>query len=169
MPRSTKADAIVVLGCKSWSRAWRRVEHAVELFRQGIAPALVLSGGGSGAEPEAEIMRRAALAHGVPETALLIEPRSRDILGNARETAGLLRARGLRTVVLVSDCAHLPRAALLFRLAGVEVVGRSGIDSPSLASAVLYAVREAAALPPSLLRALVTGRESRHRRRAGGP
>ena len=42
-------------------------------------------------------MRRAAMARGIPETALLVEPYSRDTLGNARETARLLRRRGWRS------------------------------------------------------------------------
>ncbi len=110
--------------------------------------------------PEAEIMRGIALAHGVPQAALLIEAHSRDTLGNARETAQLLRAHGLRSVVLVSDRAHLPRAALLFRLAGVAVAGRAGVRSPSLRAAIGAAIREAAAFPGSLFRALLTKRET---------
>lgn len=161
MPGSAKADAIVVLGCKSPSRLSRRVSHAVELFRHGFAPALVLSGGGNGEEPEAEIMRRAALAGGVPAAALLVERHSRDTLGNAHETAALLQANGRRTIILVSDRTHLPRAALLFRLAGVEIAGCSGVRSASLMIEVLTMLREAMALPRSLLRALLIDRESR--------
>jgi uncharacterized SAM-binding protein YcdF (DUF218 family) len=145
-----KADAIVVLGCKSSARRRRRVECGVRLCREGVAPVLLLSGGGSGPEPEAEIMLRIALAHGVPQAALLIEARSRDTLGNARETALLLRAHDLRTVVLVSDRTHLPRAALLFRVAGIVVAGQSGIRSPSLLTELGTAIREMAALPWSL-------------------
>ncbi len=116
---------------------------------------LLLSGGGRGPVPEAETMRRLALAGGVPPTALLIEPGSRDTLGNARETARLLRANGLRSVVLVSDHAHLRRAALLFRLAGVAVAGRSGVRSPSLLLEVGAALREMAVMPWSLARAIL--------------
>ncbi len=141
-----KADAIVVLGCKSPARLARRIERGVQLFRQGLAPILLLSGGGSGSEPEAEIMRRAALARGVPEAALLVEPVSRDTLGNARETAARLRPHGWGTIVLVSDGTHLARAALLFRLAGVDIVARSGVRSPSALLEISAILREAAAL-----------------------
>jgi uncharacterized SAM-binding protein YcdF (DUF218 family) len=163
-PRSLpKADAIVVLGCKSSARLRRRVECGVRLYREGVAPVLLLSGGGNGPEPEAELMLRIALARGVPQAALLIEPNSRDTVGNAHETARLLRANGLRSVVLVSDRAHLPRAALLFRLAGVVVAGRSGVRSPSRPREIAAAVREMVALPCSLVRVLLTGRQSRRR------
>jgi uncharacterized SAM-binding protein YcdF (DUF218 family) len=157
-----KADAIVVLGCKS-ARLRRRVECGVRLYREGAAPVLLLSGGGRGPEPEAEIMRRIALTGGVPPAALLIEPNSRDTVGNARETALLLRTHGLRTVVLVSDHAHLPRAALLFRLAGVAVASRSGVRAPSPLREIVATIREMAALPCSLVRALLTGRKGRRR------
>jgi uncharacterized SAM-binding protein YcdF (DUF218 family) len=157
------ADAIVVLGCAPSPRLERRVERGVRLYREGAAPVLLLCGGGSGSEPEAEIMRRLASADGVPETALMTEPNSLDTLGNAREAAGMLRSQGWRRVVLVSDRTHLPRAALLFRLAGVEVVARSGVGSRSPVAEVAAALREAMALPRSLLCALVTARESRRR------
>jgi uncharacterized SAM-binding protein YcdF (DUF218 family) len=158
-----KGDAIVVLGCAPPARRRHRTEHGIRLYQDGVAPVLLLSGGGSGPVPEAEIMRGIALTHGVPQAALLIEAHSRDTLGNARETALLLRAHGLRSVVLVSDRAHLPRAALLFRLAGVEIAGRSGIRSRSLLAQIDAAIREAAALPGSLFRALFTEREIRRR------
>lgn len=153
-----KADAIVVLGCTPSVRLERRVARGVRLYQEGVAPVLLLSGGGSGPVPEAEIMRGTALACGVPAAALAIEPNSRDTLENARETARLLHERGWRTVVLVSDSTHLPRAALLFCLAGVEVAGRSGVPAPSLPGEVGAAIREAAALPWSLVRALLPQR-----------
>jgi uncharacterized SAM-binding protein YcdF (DUF218 family) len=152
-----------VLGCAPSKRLRRRIERGVRLYREGTAPVLLLSGGGRGSVAEAEIMRGMALAGGVPPAALLSEPHSRDTLGNARETARLLRAHGLRSVALVSDRAHLPRAALLFRLAGVEIAFCCGVRSPSLSAAIDAAIREMAALPWSLLRALVTRREYRRR------
>jgi uncharacterized SAM-binding protein YcdF (DUF218 family) len=148
-----EAEAIVVLGCGVRSRLVRRVECGVRLYHAGAAPLLLLSGGGRGAEPEAAIMRRLALAAAVPDRALLVEPNSRNTWENARESAWLLRQRGLRRVVLVSDRPHLPRAALLFRLAGLEIAGRGGVPSPSPVSELAAIVREIAALPKSLLHA----------------
>jgi uncharacterized SAM-binding protein YcdF (DUF218 family) len=152
---AVRADAIVVLGCPASARLSRRVERGVQLYRKGIAPILLLSGGGRRAEPEAMIMRRAALAAGVPENAVLIEAASRDTLGNARETLRVLRAQRLRSVVLVSDRAHLPRATLLFRLVGVEISGSSGVRSPSLLLEIAAVIREIVALPWSLARVIL--------------
>ncbi len=157
--QAAKPQAIVVLGCPASSRLRRRIDCGIVLFQQGLAPVLVLSGGGGGSTAEAEIMHRCALARGVPESALLVEPYSRDTLGNARETARLLCSRGWQRAILVSDATHLPRATLLFRLAGVDVVGRSGVSSSSALLEIATALREALVFLPSLLRALATARE----------
>lgn len=156
-------DAIVVLGCPPSARLERRVARGARLYWAGAAPALLLSGGGRGAVPEAVLMQRMALACGIPAAAVLVEPNSRDTLGNARETAQMLRARSWRRVVLVSDRAHLPRAALLFRLSGVEVAGRCGVPASSAAMAIAAALREAAAWPSSLVRALAAALYDRGR------
>ena len=144
-----------MLGCRGSAGLTRRLDHGIRLFRTGAAPLLLLSGGGTGPVPEADIMRRMALARGVPDIALLVEPGSRDTVENAWETARLLRSRDGSSVVLVSDRAHLPRAALLFRLAGLRVAGRAGVPPPSILWEIDAVVRECIALPRSLVRALL--------------
>jgi uncharacterized SAM-binding protein YcdF (DUF218 family) len=144
-----------VLGCRSSAGLTRRLDQGIRLFRAGAAPLLLLSGGGTGPVPEAEIMPRMALARGVPEAALLVEPGSSDTVENARETARLLRPRGARLVLLVSDRVHLPRAALLFRLAGLRIAGCAGVPPPSIQWEIDAVVRECIALPRSLARALL--------------
>jgi uncharacterized SAM-binding protein YcdF (DUF218 family) len=151
--RCCKADAIVVLGCRGPAALLRRLEIGIRLYEAGTAPLLVLSGGGSGPLPEAEVMRQAAVAHGVSETAMLVDTVSRDTVENAREAARLLSARELRSVLLVSDRVHLPRATLLFRLAGLRVAGRAAVPAYSLRRAASAALREIFAMPWSLLRA----------------
>jgi len=148
------ADAIVVLGCPSTAGLRRRLNVGVGLFRTGAAPVLLLSGGGAGPVPEAEIMRRIVLTRGVPEAALLVEAESRDSVENARRSARLLSMRGGHSVLLVSDRVHLPRAALLFRLAGLQVTAWAVPRPPSMWWEVGAAIRECAALPRSLARAV---------------
>ncbi|MBV9199916.1 MAG: YdcF family protein [Alphaproteobacteria bacterium] len=149
-----RADAIVVLGCRGSAALGRRLEIGIRLFKAGAAPLLVLSGGGSGPMPEAESMRRAAIASGIPEAAVVTEVVSRNTFENARETARLLKARGLRSVILVSDRAHLLRAAVLFHLAGLRVAASAGAPARSLWREAGATLREIAALPWSLLRAI---------------
>lgn len=157
--RTRAADAIVVLGCRAPAGLKRRLERGVELFQQQVAPLLVLSGGG-GPISEAEVMREAALARGVPSTALLSEAGSRNTYENARETARLLGSRGSSAVVLVSDRAHLLRAAILFRLAGLRVVGWAAPPRASIKWEARLAMHELAALPRGLTRALFRQRSA---------
>jgi uncharacterized SAM-binding protein YcdF (DUF218 family) len=146
------ADAIVVLGCRvdaagsPSERMRRRMALAVALYRDGAAPLIVLSGGGLGPVAEAAAMRDLALAAGIPAAALLLEPDSRDTLANAANTARLLQARGKSRIVLVTDRLHLPRAALLFRRAGLDIAGVAGVPARSVRTALAAAFYEIASL-----------------------
>jgi uncharacterized SAM-binding protein YcdF (DUF218 family) len=158
-PRTARADAVVVLGCTLHegvpSRALlHRVERGATLYRRGDAPLLLLSGGGRHARTEADAMGEIAIANGVPERAILLEPTSRNTYENAVETARLMRARGLSSVVLVSDRYHLPRARLQFRRAGLAVVATDHPPSRGWRHELPMWVRELAAFLISFVRGL---------------
>lgn len=111
----------------------RRVRHAAELHRQGVAPRLLMSGGRvRGPLPEAWVMRDLALAAGVPVDAVLIEDVSRDTVDNVRLSLALLAGTGWRRLLVVSDVYHLPRARWAFRHYGVPADG----SAPNLPAAV---------------------------------
>jgi len=155
---NSQAAAIVVLGAKILrdgrpSRAIeRRVQAAVALYRAGVAPVLVLSGGGGRAVPEAEVMRDLALAAGIPDSALLVEPTSRNTLENATESARLLAARGT-SIVLVTDRYHALRARVLFRLVGLSVRAVHAAPMPLRQEWPMW-VLESVKFPNSVARAL---------------
>jgi uncharacterized SAM-binding protein YcdF (DUF218 family) len=125
-----KADAIVVLGggkVRPDQLTSSRLSAAVHAWRAGRAPVVILSGGGarSGARrrhSEAERMASAIAILGVPASALLLEDRSTSTEENASFTARLARQRGIHRVLLVTSSLHMPRASLLFREAGFDVV-----------------------------------------------
>jgi uncharacterized SAM-binding protein YcdF (DUF218 family) len=133
----------------------RRVALGVEIYGESAAPLLVMSGGGRGPVPEAEAMADIARLAGVPQAALICESRSRDTVENALLTARLLRERGLGRVILVSGRAHLWRARLIFRLAGLAVVGLAPVPPRSRLHAAAAMLRNLAALPRSLVHVLV--------------
>ena len=124
-----EADAIVVLGAKV--RADGRPSGALEdrtrtacaLWKAGLAPVLVLSGGhGEGApvsEPEA--MRAIARAEGVPDAALVLDEGGADTAATVRFAARAARERGWRRVLVVSHDYHLARVRLLADRAGLVV------------------------------------------------
>jgi uncharacterized SAM-binding protein YcdF (DUF218 family) len=147
-----------VLGCRLFpdgrpsQRLRRRVALAAGLYHDGAAPLLVLSGGGDGPVAEAAVMHELAREAGIPETALLLEAESCNTFENAANTARLLYAAGKSRIVLVSDRLHLPRAARLFRRAGLEITGVAGVPASSMRRAVKGMLYEAASLARSLFR-----------------
>lgn len=121
------ADAIVVLGRELKDDRptpvfVARLEHGAALWRSGLAPHLVVTGGltGSATRTEAEAGRDVLIAAGIPAEAILCEGRSRHTLENlynVREDLGGLPRR----LVLVSDDLHLERARALALNLGFEV------------------------------------------------
>jgi uncharacterized SAM-binding protein YcdF (DUF218 family) len=131
------ADAIVVLGAahdgSQPSAVFRaRLDHAIELYRQGVAPLLVVTGGG--ADPsisEAAAGRAYALAAGVPAPAILAEEASSNTATSVANVAALLHDRGLERVVFVSDRSHLFRVLRIARDRGITGHGSPTTSSPN--------------------------------------
>jgi len=105
-----KADAIVVLGGDGGERALR----ALALYREGLAPTIVLTGLEHGnAVPPPTITWRAEflVARGVPRSALRFEVESRNSYTEATNVLALMRKAGWRTAVVISDPPHMRRLA----------------------------------------------------------
>ena len=121
------ADAAVVLGAAVWgaevSPVFReRINHGVDLYRKGRVRKLIFTGGrGNDGEPtESAAARRYAMRGGVPATDILIEEQSHNTYENLLNAKRLADARGLRTVLIVSDPLHMRRAVAMARDVGLE-------------------------------------------------
>lgn len=100
-----------------------RLIHATGLYKAGKAPVILASGGAPrGGRPEAEQMRDILRVMGVPRSAIVLEPFSRNTHENAVYSAQLLRQRELRRVLLVTSAFHMRRAMGVFRAQGVEAI-----------------------------------------------
>jgi uncharacterized SAM-binding protein YcdF (DUF218 family) len=77
-------------------------------------------------------MRSLAVADGVPESDILVDPIGDDTYGNAVHTRTLMIEHGLSSAILVTSPYHLQRAVMTFRGVyegtGIRVVGRSAPD-----------------------------------------
>ena len=106
------ADAIVAISGDTGARA----ESAITLWKKGYAPVLIFSGGSSDPESvaSAELMKRVAVAAGVPANAIVVEGTSATTEENAQRVAALMKSAGLRSAILVTSPYHQRRAALLF-------------------------------------------------------
>lgn len=154
------ANAIVVLGAAQYDgkpspvlRA--RVDHAIQLWRRGLAPVLFMTGGrGDGdTTSEAAVERRYAIANGVPSSAILIEEESRSTSESLRKVAQVL-GKDARAVILVSDPFHMLRLSILARRFGLlprTSPTRTSPISGNRSAFWSYTLRESYKAPAALL------------------
>jgi uncharacterized SAM-binding protein YcdF (DUF218 family) len=124
-----KSDVIIVLGAavrkgKPSPAFAGRIRHGIELQKRGLAPVIIFTGGlgHDGLVPEAEVARGIALREGIGESMILTETVSTKTWENFTEAARLMRERGLKSAIIVSDPYHLHRARLMAGHAGIEAV-----------------------------------------------
>lgn len=99
-----------------------RLRYAARLARDTGLPVLVTGGMPDGsAESEAAGMAR-ALREDFRISVKWTEERSNTTAENATYSATMLKAAGIRRVLLVTDAMHMPRSRLVFEHAGLEVV-----------------------------------------------
>ena len=97
-----------------------RMDTAIELFHQGVAPNLILAGGWPihevrPAQTEACKMHDYAETKGVTPDVMFTVGTSRDTIGNALFTKNILRTHGWNNITLVTSQGHVPRSEVIFR------------------------------------------------------
>ena len=112
-------DAIVVLGAAQYNgkpspvlRA--RLDHALTLYQEGLAPTMVVTGGiGEGDRvSEATVGRQYLVAHGVPDSAVVVRPEGRSTQASIQSVAEWAGDHAIHRVLLVSDPFHMLRLRL---------------------------------------------------------
>ncbi len=119
-------DAIVVLGGgdppnfshRTGTEQSNRTGFALELYRSGRAPVIVLSGGAG----EAAEMAQQLELHGVPAEALRPEADSMTTYQNAANSARILNREQRRRILLVTSIIPMRRATACFDQQGLQVI-----------------------------------------------
>lgn len=126
--QAAPAGAIAVLGAAEYdghpSPVFRaRLDHALDLYRRGIAP-LIISVGGPGGDrySEGAVGAHYLISMGVPEQDVIAETHSRDTEQSARRIAVIARANGIHRLVVVSDPTHMFRVHALCAADGLDVL-----------------------------------------------
>ncbi len=148
------ADAIVVFGAAVWSDgrpsdALRdRTRTALDLYRRGLAPTLVFSGGHGPQAPisEPEAMRRMALADGVPPTAIVLDEQGINTAATVAAAAALARERGWGRVLMVSHDYHCARIKLACARQGLRAYTVPAVEPLPLLGKPYYIFRELVAM-----------------------
>ena len=134
-PERAGAQAIVVLTSGRLQRAPEyggrdipdyialgRMRYAAHLQRRTGLPVLVSGGLGKDGADALAVGMAAALREDFGVPVKWLEARSRDTAENAAYSAALLRADGVKRILLVTDAMHMPRSRAAFERAGLEVV-----------------------------------------------
>jgi uncharacterized SAM-binding protein YcdF (DUF218 family) len=138
------ADAIVVLGAAQYNgrpspvlRA--RLDHALGLYRERLAPLILVTGGiGRGdTTSEAMVGRRYLIAHGVAAHAVVAQSEGRTTMASMTAVTAWLHGRGLRRAILVSDPFHMFRLRLEARRTGLQALTSPTESSPISENPVL--------------------------------
>ena len=139
-----QAAAAVVLGAQVLSGGWPsrtlrvRALFAARLYSKGVVGIIIPSGGvgkhpPSEAAATAEVLRNA----GVPDKDILLEERGRSTRDSAQLVAKLARARGIESVLVVTDPLHCVRAISMFEETEIPAVAAPVYDSPMWHSPLL--------------------------------
>jgi uncharacterized SAM-binding protein YcdF (DUF218 family) len=121
------ADAIAVFGAAEYDgrpspvlRA--RLDHALALYRERLAPLVItLGGGGDAHDSEGGVGHDYLLAHDIPEDQIIAETQSTNTEESAARLAAIARENHLNRILAVSDGTHLFRIRALSTSMGLTV------------------------------------------------
>ncbi|SDC93769.1 Uncharacterized SAM-binding protein YcdF, DUF218 family [Geodermatophilus telluris] len=150
-----QSDAIVVLGSAQYNGVpssifAARLEHALSLWEDGVAPVVVTVGGKAAGDQftEADAGRAYLEDAGIPADSLLAVPEGVDTLESMRAVGTAYAERGWTTAVLVTDPWHAMRAERMAEDAGMEVTSSPTRQGPAVQTRTTqfrYILRETAA------------------------
>ena len=134
------ADAIVVLGAAQYDGTpspvlANRLDHAAQLYEQGIAPLIVVTGGRQEGDRFTEAEASAnylTSVHGIPGSSIERETTGENTWESLASAARFLRDDGITDVVLVSDPYHAMRIDGIAHELGLDAVVSPADGSPSV-------------------------------------
>lgn len=124
-----KADMALVLGSKvepdgtPSPRLRARLDRTVELYKEGLFPRILVSGGiGKEGHDEAAVMAAYLVKQGIPKDAIVEDNAGNTTYDSARKIAVLCKQNSSQSVFIISQYFHIPRAKLALQKFGIETV-----------------------------------------------
>ena len=131
------SQAIIVLGAAQYNGRpskvlAARLDHAIDLYREKIAPVIVVTGGRQPGDQYTEAGASADYLHehGVIDSAILRETTGRTSWESLEAAATFLTSRHMIRVVLVSDPYHSERIEAIAHEVGLDAVTSPTRTSP---------------------------------------
>lgn len=132
------ADVIVVLGAAQYygrpSPVLKaRLDHALELYNQGLAPRIITTGGqAEGAKfSEGEVSRRYLSENGVSAEFITVETTGQSTMQSAATVIEIMDRMQMTSCIVVSDAYHIHRVKRMLEEAGLTVYGSPRTSAPS--------------------------------------
>jgi len=124
------ADIIIVLGAAEYRGRpspvlEARLNHALFLYYQKLAPR-ILTTGGAGGDPtftEAEVGRAYLSRRGVPSEAIVSETQGSSTVESTVAAAEIMQRLDLKSCIVVSDGYHIYRVKKMLESRGIAVYG----------------------------------------------
>jgi len=124
------ADVILVLGAAEYRGRpspvlKARLDHALALYQQRLAPRIMTTGG-AGGDPvftEGGVGRSYLIGHGVPSEAIIVETEGDSTVSSVSLAGEILRRMELNSVIVVSDGYHIYRVKEMLEAQGLRVYG----------------------------------------------
>src|SRR5579862_2162355 len=130
MDEARPSDVILVLGAAEYRGRpspvlEARLNHALFLYRQGLATR-ILTTGGKGGDPtftEGEVARAYLSKHNIPSEAIIVESEGESTVHSTAAAAEIMRRMNLQSCIVVSDGYHIYRVKKMLEFQGMSVYG----------------------------------------------
>jgi uncharacterized SAM-binding protein YcdF (DUF218 family) len=143
-------DAIVVLGAAQFdgepSPVLRtRLDHAAQLYRDGVAPTIITVGGNQPGDryTEAEAGRNYLISQGVSAGSVIAVGVGNDTIDSLKAVANQMAGLGSRSATIVSDPTHMARSLAIADRLGIDAHGSPTASGDGTQVTAEYVAREA--------------------------
>lgn len=127
-----KSDVGVILGSKVnpdgtlSPRLIARLDKGIELHNQNLIKTIIVSGGtGKENMNEAQVMEQYLVTHNIRKEDIIVDNSGNNTAATAKNSAAIMKAHGLKSVVIISQFFHLTRATLAFKQAGITDISKA--------------------------------------------
>ena len=117
-----KSDCIIILGCSVYGTnpspfLKSRLMEGINLFKEGYAGYIIVSGGKGPGEDisEADAMKSFILSKGLKEENIIVEDKSKTTMENLTFSKEKMKEKNFKSAIVVSNKYHLKRVSLMVK------------------------------------------------------
>lgn len=144
-----QSDVIIALGARLYGdkpspTLQYRLDKTLELYNEGFADAIIVSGAQGDDEliTEALAMKIYLMDNGVPESSILEEDHSYSTYENLFYSNAIMKEKNLESAIIVSNSFHMSRALMIANRLDMSVSGAAAKNYPNIYLTTKYYIRE---------------------------